>query len=224
MTQRDITTVNTLTVLYEAFGKLNKYYFNNELPTVIILITDTERRYAYGWFTVNTMWTDDRDNHTMHEISLSAHALKKGSHFMIGVLLHEMIHLFCSQKGIKDTSNGYTYHNSKFKEESEKRGLKFNQNEPCKINGWYDTDLTEGGEKVIDSFNLNLNAFAISRDSCQRIYDNELPGSKEKEPKIVKNTTRTEYECPACDMKFKGKKGLNLICGDCMEILEVDGA
>jgi hypothetical protein len=219
MNKRDITTQHTLTVLYEAFDKLNEHYFNNELPTAIILITDTERRYAYGWFTVKKIWTDDRDNHQMHEISISANAIRKGSHFMVGVLLHEMIHLYNSHVGIKDTSNGYTYHNSKFKEECEKRGLKFNQTEPCKVNGWYDTNLSEEGEKVVDSFNLNLNAFAISREYAIRIQEHELPDSKEKEPKIVRNATRTEYECPACDLKFKAKKGLNIMCGECEELL-----
>ena len=37
--------------------------------------------------------------------------------------MHEMVHYYCHTQGIKDTSRGNTYHNKRFKEEAEKRGL-----------------------------------------------------------------------------------------------------
>ena len=41
----------------------------------------------------------------------------------IATLIHEMTHHYCAMAGIKDTSRGGTYHNKKFKQEAEKRGL-----------------------------------------------------------------------------------------------------
>lgn len=37
--------------------------------------------------------------------------------------MHEMIHYWCHVQGIKDMSRGNTYHNNRFKEKAEKRGL-----------------------------------------------------------------------------------------------------
>lgn len=37
--------------------------------------------------------------------------------------MHEMVHYWCHSQDIKDTSHGNTYHNKRFKEEAEKRGL-----------------------------------------------------------------------------------------------------
>ncbi|MFS0657425.1 hypothetical protein AB1L07_02205 [Niallia alba] len=83
MNNRDITTQHLITTLYEAFNKLNEYYFDNKLPTAIIMMTDTERKYAHGWFTISKIWTDDRDGHKMHEIAISAASMRSGSHFVI---------------------------------------------------------------------------------------------------------------------------------------------
>lgn len=216
--KRDITTQDTLAALYEAFDKLNKHYFNDELPTVCLIISDMTRRYSHGWFTVSKIWTDGRDSHKMHEIALSASLMEQGMHMVIGVLLHEMIHLFCSVNKIKDTSNGVTYHNSKFKTESEKRGLVFIQTEVCKVNGWYETALSENAELVVDGFNLNVNAFAISRDFVDTLSSHSEEEEKEV-PKIevMKKVRKknSEYSCPSCDLKFKAKDTLNIICGHC---------
>ncbi|MFS0657426.1 hypothetical protein AB1L07_02210 [Niallia alba] len=129
-----------------------------------------------------------------------------------------MIHLYCSINDIKDTSINYIYHNKKFKYESEKRGLIFNQSEPCKSNGWYDTLLSEEGEKVVDGFNLNLNVFSISRDVVEEI---EAQGDIQENVRVASKSKRnSKYICFGCDMEFKAKKELNLICGECGVMLE----
>lgn len=221
--KRDITTQDTLAALYEAFDKLNEYYFNNELPTVCLMLCDTSRRYSYGWFTTHKIWTDDRDNHKMHEIALSASMMRLGMHFMIGVLLHELIHLHCSEGGIKDTSNGVTYHNSRFKEEAEKRGLIFKQSEVCKVNGWYQTSLSEEAEAVVDKFELDVNAFAVSRSFVDVVSDIEEDEEEDELAiKTVKKGRRknSEYSCPLCDLKFKARDTMSIICGNCEVPLE----
>jgi len=218
--KRDITTQNTLAALYEAFDKLNEYYFNNELPTVCIIISDMTRKHTYGWLTVNKIWKDDRDGHTMHEIALSASLARRGSHFVVGVLLHEMIHLYCSVKGIKDTSNGVTYHNSRFKEECEHRGLIFKQDKVCKVNGWYQAELSEEAETVVDGFNLDLNAFAISRTYVEEIDDIEVEVEEETVKTARKTKRNSEYSCSQCDLRFKTKGKLKIMCGDCEILLD----
>ena len=41
----------------------------------------------------------------------------------MGTLMHEMVHYYCQLNGIADVSQNGRYHNKKFKEEAEKRGL-----------------------------------------------------------------------------------------------------
>ncbi len=114
-------TISTATAFLEsAYSKLNEFYFENTLPRCAITIQSTPK--AYGHFTTREIWQDGK-RATLHEINLGAENLNRPTAETIATLIHEMVHFYCHENGIKDTSRGGTYHNSRFKEEAEKRGI-----------------------------------------------------------------------------------------------------
>ncbi|MFD1901298.1 hypothetical protein GQR36_17205 [Enterococcus termitis] len=84
-----------------------------------------------------------------YEINLGAETLNRKIENIIATLVHEMVHQYCAENSIKDTSRGNTYHNKRFKEESEKRGLLISY-EP-RI-GW---SVTEPTKELIDYVRSN---------------------------------------------------------------------
>ena len=116
-----------------------------------------------------------------------------------------MIHLYCSLNKIKDTSNNGVYHNKKFKEEAEKRGLII---EKDKTIGWSLTKLTEDTIKLIPSLKIDNTAFDYWRNALEFKVD---------KPKITLN----KYQCPQCETKVTSSKTLNIICGDCNKKFEL---
>lgn len=105
--------------LETAFNALNKEYFEGALPKTIITIQSSPR--AYGHFTMYDAWKDKSKGYK--EINIGAESLDRPIANTIATLVHEMVHLFCFINDIKDTSRGSTYHNKRFKQEAEKRGL-----------------------------------------------------------------------------------------------------
>ncbi len=107
--------------LETAFDALNKEYFESSLSRPIITIQTSPK--AYGHFTTAEVWRNDVSQKTYHEINLSAESLNRPIANTIATLIHEMVHYYCKVNDIQDTSRGNTYHNKRFKEEAEKRGL-----------------------------------------------------------------------------------------------------
>lgn len=105
--------------LEEAFDVLNQRFFESALSRPAITIQSTPG--AHGHFTPYDAWDDS--GLKLKEINLGAESLHRPVPNVIATLMHEMIHYWCHSQGIKDTSRGNTYHNKRFKEEAEKRGL-----------------------------------------------------------------------------------------------------
>lgn len=197
-----ITTDITISELYKAFSKLNEIFYDNSLPFPFIVIVETLKKNAYGWFTPNKVWTNENGTIQMHEIALSAEFMNRGFLEVIQTLHHEMIHLYCHTKKIKDTKANGKYHTTSFKVECIRRGFYFEDSKPDDKLGWSFAKLTNETKEKIKSFNLNEEAFSIAR---------AIRVSK-------KNNSQIKYGC-ACGHSFRGKKGLNLMCCDCEENL-----
>ncbi len=93
--------------LERAFDLLNERYFESALSKPIITIQSSPK--SYGHFTCEKVWKDNGESY--HEINISAENINRPAQDVIATLEHEMIHLYCTQNGIKDTSRGGTYHN-----------------------------------------------------------------------------------------------------------------
>lgn len=105
--------------LEDAYNIFNEKYFTNALPVAMITIQSS--RGAYGHCTTQKVWASGTGRY--YELNLGAEYLSRPIENVLATLMHEMVHIYCLENGIKDTSNGGRYHNTRFKQEAEKRGL-----------------------------------------------------------------------------------------------------
>ena len=195
---------NNVGELYRIFDLLNTNLFNKELEVPVILI-QSKRRNILGTCSVNRIWANkvSEDKPNYYEIAMSAENLNRSVEEIIATLLHEMVHLHCSLKDIKDTSNNYVYHNKRFKKEAEAHGLII---EYFKTIGWSVTSLKEETRKLIKTFNVNETLFEYYRNTPVRV-------------KATVPSKRIKYVCP-CDISINTTKKLNIICGLCKKPFE----
>lgn len=193
-----------------AIGQLEKMYntinadiFQGELP--IPIITVQSKPGTMGHTTVARIWRK-KDEQTF-ELNIAAEVLDYPIEETLDTLIHEMVHLYCREHDIKETSRNGVYHNKKFKEEAEKRGLTCYQTEKY---GW---NTTPGDNLIEYAIEKGWNEIRIGRGGGFRLPP--MPGNKrDKEGK--KSSTR-KYICPKCKQSIRATKTVNIICGDCME-------
>lgn len=101
--------------LHVAFNLLNKQFFNNELPEPAITIQSSGKRLSMGWCSSKEVWSDRHGKIRKYELNISAEYLNIEFMETMDTMLHEMVHLYNSVKGVQDTSRNGTYHNKKFK-------------------------------------------------------------------------------------------------------------
>lgn len=197
---------NELTVkeFYKAFNLLNEKYYEGSLPEPYIVLLQTAKKNAYGWFTPNKVWRDETGEIEKHEIAMSAEFNNRDMIEIIGTLHHEMIHLYCHINEIKDTNLTGRYHNKKFKEQSEARGFVYNYDKPDRRIGWSHNELGEELKETIKGFNLDPEAFKLARAI---------------EPKKTRRPTY-RYQCSSCEIRVRSRKPANVKCMDCEQHME----
>ncbi len=105
--------------LEKMFRELNKHYFNGILPEPVISLKKTPS--AYGHITCSKVWQAGQES--KYEINISSATLGRPIEETAATLLHEMVHEYCLESGIKDTSTNGVYHNKNFKVQAEAHGL-----------------------------------------------------------------------------------------------------
>lgn len=197
--------------LNKIFTLLNEKYFENALSKPVITIQSTPK--AYGHVSVCDRWMSGEKGRK--ELNIGAGTLNRHIEHIVATMLHEMVHIYCMDNGIQDTSRGYKYHNKKFKEEAEKRDLEISHHESY---GWTITNPTD---RLIE-FCLENDLADIKVVRLDAITD-FLPPKKPKagrdeendgEPTTRRSSTR-KYQCPCCKNSVRATKDLSLICGDC---------
>ena len=148
-------------ILEYGFEILNKEYFNGELPPIVISIMSSPR--TNGHFTVNKEWRVE--NERFNEINISAEHMDRPIENIMGTLMHEMVHYYCQLNGIADVSQNGRYHNRKFKEEAEKRGLIISQG---KYIGWSKTEPSGEFKNVLKEHGIEK-PIDINRDGIMDI-------------------------------------------------------
>lgn len=140
-----IKTSRTAGQLEKMFRKLNKHYYNGELPEPIITLKKTPS--AYGHITTVKTWTVSTEQGTeqRYEINISTATLDRHIENTTATLLHEMAHLYNLVHGIRDTSSqSGAYHNKRFKATAEAHGLVIDHHEKY---GW---TVTSPSEELLD--------------------------------------------------------------------------
>ena len=212
---------NMQEVLEYGFEVLNKVYFNNELPPIVISIMSSPK--TNGHFTCGRVWRAEEN--LMHEINISAEHLDRPIENIMATLQHEMVHYYCEVNDIADTSQFGRYHNKKFKSEAEARGLIITRADGI---GWSVTTPSENFIKVLKEHNiekpLDINRDGLILDILGKlgkggmdgVAGNGNTGGPVIKPKYPKQSTR-KYICPCCGNSFRATKEINVMCMDCDE-------
>ena len=195
--------------LEDAYGVFNREYFNGELPMVMITIQSSLK--AYGHCTTKKIWASGSDRY--YELNLSAEYLSRPIENVLATLVHEMVHIYCMETGIKDTSNNGRYHNKRFKAEAEMRGLKIAY---APTIGWSVTEPTE-------VFIRNLKAWGLY-GACENYRLGALQtDSADGTDKPRKKTSTRKYYCPVCGNSVRATKDVNILCMDCnVQMIKAD--
>lgn len=218
MKNEQITIYTAIDELQRNFKKLNEIYFNGELEKPVITILTDSMGGAYGWISVNKVWSS-KDKKYFREINLCAEYLNRPAEFVITTLLHEMCHLWNIQKNIQDCSRSGTYHNKSFKEIAEKCDLIVEKSEK------YGFCITKPTDKLIEYVkeNCRVGCFKLERMKTYRDGTPKTTIGKDGKETTVSRTKQSmrKYKCPSCGLIIRASKDITgkLMCVDCNEIL-----
>lgn len=214
-------------VLEYGFSVLNKVYFNDKLPTIVITIMSSPR--SNGYFTLGRVWRAEEGHY--NEINISAEHLDRPIENIMATLCHEMVHYCCQLNGIQDTSKGGRYHNKNFKREVELRGLYIGYH---KYIGYSVTTPTDEFIQVLKDNGIEK-PLDINRDG--EIWTSIGVGGSAGSggatgvagiagKSVKKKTSTRKYICSGgCVNNFRATKDINCMCLDCMaEYIKAEGS
>lgn len=202
---------NSIKELHRLYNYINENKFAGELPEVILTIQSKGKTNTLGWFTVGKVWEHGEER--KHEINISAESIKRGYMEVARTLWHEMIHLYCSENDIKDTSRGCTYHNKRFKQVSEQYGFYYPEDAYSDKYGWSFSKLTNESIAFLEQFQIDTDIFNINRLSF------DAGSNDEKAPK---KSSSYKWTCGCGNIIRSTKQDLRIICADCEELFQIE--
>lgn len=213
--KQTVKTSRTAGYLEKIFRAVNEKYFEGKLEEPIITIQSTPR--AYGHVTVSKAWHKGEEQR--HELNIAAGTLDRPIENVVATLIHECVHLWCMQEGIKDTSRGNTYHNKHFRDEAVKRDLKIDYDQRI---GWSVTSPTpELCDFIIEQgwgdIEMGRNDFG---------FFGKTPGGSSGnaggiQPPPKKPSSSRKYCCPKCGISVRATKEVRISCMDCDIQMEI---
>ena len=204
-----VKTSRTAGYLEKIFRALNAHYFAGAIEEPIITIQSTPR--AYGHVTVSKTWSKGAQGEQRHELNIGAGTLNRPIENVVATILHECVHLYNLQIGVKDCSRGCTYHNKRFKIAAEARDLKISYDSRI---GWSITEPTD----ALMEFILSQGWSEIMMNRSEGFYGRgggSTSGGITAPPAPTKSSTR-KLICPRCGQSVRATKKVNILCGDCM--------
>lgn len=161
-------------------------------------------RGAYGFYSPQR-WMDKEDH--VDELGLNPEHFSSPEQ-VIMTMLHELVHVYCKQNGIKDTSRHGYYHNKRFKDICESWGITCNAEQQ----GW--ATRPENNKELIEATNSRL-PYKITGDMIRKADREPLKKPKVQAKKIL-------YTCMECGQEVKSKDFLYITCMDCLQVMEPD--
>ena len=210
--KQTVKTSRTAGYLEKIFRAVNRDWFGGELEEPIITIQSTPR--AYGHVSVAKTWR--RKDDWRHELNIGAETLDRPIEHVVATMVHEMVHLYNIAHEVQDCSRGGAYHNRKFRDEAERRGLVIGHHPSY---GW---TVTEPGDKLLEYIieqgwtEININRGGNWRPTASGGSKAGEGGAVDggKEPR--KSSTR-KLVCPCCGQSVRATRAVNILCGDCMK-------
>ena len=206
---KQLTSYNRVAgYLNKIFDLLNETFFENKLSRPTITIQSTPR--AYGHFSLREdTWVSKLGG--THEINIGAGTLSRPIEEVVSTLLHEMVHYYNYERGVQDCSRGNTYHNRKFREEAERRGLIVEHSDKY---GW---SHTSPSDLLLDFVLENdLSDILINRNEFSgfQMGGTGTHSGTSITPTAKKSSSR-KYICPCCGTSIRATKKVNIGCLDC---------
>jgi len=208
---KELTSYNRAAgYLNKVFDLLNEEYFENTLSRPTITIQSTPK--AYGHFSLREdTWVSKLGG--THEINIGAGTLARPIEDVVATLLHEMVHYWNYENNVQDCSRGNTYHNRRFKDAAEARGLTVEHHEKY---GWSITSpsddlLTFVLENDLTDILINRNEFVGFQIPGTGTH-NGAPGYG-----VPRRSSTRKYCCPCCGNSVRATKNVNIGCLDCGE-------
>jgi hypothetical protein len=196
------TLSKDLALLERIYDAANKKYFAGALQRPVITIMKTPQ--AYGHFTCYKPWSDGEKDYS--EINIGAEALNRPIEETAATMIHEMVHQYCFENKIADTSRSGYYHNQRFKNEAEHRGIII---EKAQGIGW---------SKTSPSYDLKLWAQAALKDGIDKKRSAEAA-----RPTSAKPSSTRKYICPNCGLSVRATKEVRVACITCdSELVNAD--
>ena len=202
--------------LNKIFDLLNDEYFDSALPRPTITIQSTPRCFAHFSLRDDT-WVSSLG--ATHEINIGAGTLARPIENVVATLLHEMVHYYNHVNGIQDTSRGTTYHNRRFKEAAESRGLIIDHHPT------YGYSLTSPSDDLLDFVLFNgLTDILISRNEfCSIPIPVDANNSNSFSSATNKPSNSRKYICRCCGTSVRATRNVNIGCWDCDEQMVLAG-
>lgn len=196
--------------LNETYDAINKEFFEGALSKQPVTIQSSPG--AHGHFTTDpNTWISKTGN--THEINIGAGSLNRPTEEIIATLLHEMVHFYNHMRGIKDCSRGGKYHNKKFRDAAEAKGLHVTKDDKY---GWAFTEPTEKIRQFLRDYNLP-NIEIYRNEGYVYVKGRGKEGKEDILPK-KKSSTR-KYICPRCGTPVRATKEVRIMCIDCNEVM-----
>ena len=206
---KQLTSYNRVAgYLNKIFDLLNEEYFESTLPRPTITIQSTPK--AYGHFSLREdTWISKLGS--THEINIGAGTLSRPIEEVAATLLHEMVHYYNYEMGIQDCSRGNTYHNRRFKEAAEARGLIVTHSDKY---GWSHTSPSDRLLEVI--LDNDLTDILINRNEYTG-FQITGTGTHSGAGAVLppKRSSTRKYICPCCGMSVRATRAVNVACMDC---------
>lgn len=196
--------------LEHIYNSLNTDFYDGALPVPVITVQS--KPGTYGHCTTAKVWR--KADTEAYELNIAAEVLNFPIEETLDTMLHEMVHLFCRENGIKEVSRGGKYHNGKFKAIAEAHGLTC---VPCGQYGWNTTPSDKLFEYALSK---HWSEIKIGRAGMP------LPlsaGTAQQESGAVQGGKRPSSTrkliCPCCGQSVRATKKVNILCGDCMQAM-----
>ena len=214
---KELTKYNRVAGYFnKLYDMLNVEFFEGELERPVITIQSTPK--AYGHFSLYNAWNVKGQG--VPEINIGAGTLDRPIENVLATLLHEMIHQYNAVNEIQDCSRNGTYHNKRFKEAAEARGLSIDKSEKY---GWCITQPADSLlewvlENEISDIELNRNEFN------QQVFGGGSRGGADKDATSTpRKSSYRRYKCQSCGLTARTTREATIVCGDCSEVMVCEG-
>ena len=208
---KELTSYNRVAgYLNKIFDLLNQEFFESSLSRPTITIQSTPKAYGHFSLSENT-WISKIGG--THEINIGAGTLSRPIENVVATLLHEMVHYFNHVNGVHDCSRGNTYHNRRFKEAAECRGLIITHTDKY---GWSHTEPSD--ELLEFCLRYGLTEILINRNEATYFRVGGGTGTHDGAEGTLPRTSSTrKYICPCCKMSVRATRTVRIACMDCNE-------